>query len=320
MTNEQIARLMELQKLYEEGILNKDDLAKEKAKIIGIDVKTKQDNKPVDTMASNATQVVSGAASSPVTLKVKIPSVNTQRDNSKFADKIQKDNSPLVDETQRNNSQLADNAQRDNSQLADNTQWDNSRIVEKNVSTNIAEVQTNGNDIVDVRRLKESADSTSEPATQNNESFFEKFKIPILISAGILFLVIVFFILQRHKDIFVKNDVAETETKTETDLGTTYTYKDKYEQMWIIGSSRNYNENDFYGWEKDDLRILRNYFFARNNYIFKSKELNEFFSRYSWYQGLCEEARDDMFTDLQVNNVQFIKKLEGLSNTYKSPR
>ena len=309
MTNEQIARLMELQKLYEEGILNKDDLAKEKAKIMGIDVKPKQDNKPVDTVASNATQVVSGAASSPVTLKVKIPSVNTQRDNSKFVDKIQKDNSPLVDETQRNNSQLADNAQRENS-----------RIVEKNVSTNIAEVQTNGNDIVDVRSPKESADSTSEPATQNNESFFEKFKIPILISAGILFLVIVFFILQRHKDIFVKNDVAETETKTETDPGTTYTYEDKYEQMWIIGSSRNYNENDFYGWEKDDLRILRNYFFARNNYIFKSKELNEFFSRYSWYQGLCEEARDDMFTDLQVNNVQFIKKLEGLSNTYKSPR
>ena len=141
-----------------------------------------------------------------------------------------------------------------------------------------------------------------------------------MISAGILFLVIVFFILQRHKDLFVKNDVAETETKTETDPGTTYTYEDKYEQMWIIGSSRNYNENDFYGWEKDDLRILRNYFFARNNYIFKSKELNDFFSRYSWYQGLCNEARDDMFTDLQVNNVQFIKKLEGLSNTYKSPR
>ena len=309
MTNEQIARLMELQKLYEEGILNKDDLAKEKAKIMGIDVKPKQDNKPVDTVTSDATQVVSGAASSPVTLKVKIPSVTTQRDNSKFADKIQKDNSPLVDETQRNNSQLADNTQRDNF-----------RIVEKNVSTNIAEVQTNGNDIVDVRSLKESADSTSEPATQNNESFFEKFKIPILISAGILFLVIVFFILQRHKDLFVKNDVAETETKTETDPGTTYTYEDKYEQMWIIGSSRNYNENDFYGWEKDDLRILRNYFFARNNYIFKSKELNDFFSRYSWYQGLCNEARDDMFTDLQVNNVQFIKKLEGLSNTYKSPR
>ena len=309
MTNEQIARLMELQKLYEEGILNKDDLAKEKAKIMGIDVKPKQDNKPVDTVTSDATQVVSGAASSPVTLKVKIPSVTTQRDNSKFADKIQKDNSPLVDETQRNNSQLADNTQRDNF-----------RIVEKNVSTNIAEVQTNGNDIVDVRSLKESADSTSEPATQNNESFFEKFKIPILISAGILFLVIVFFILQRHKDLFVKNDVAETETKTETDPGTTYTYEDKYEQMWIIGSSRNYNENDFYGWEKDDLRILRNYFFARNNYIFKSKELNDFFSRYSWYQGLCNEARDDMFTDLQVNNVQFIKKLVGLSNTYKSPR
>ena len=309
MTNEQIARLMELQKLYEEGILNKDDLAKEKAKIMGIDVKPKQDNKPVDTVTSDATQVVSGAASSPVTLKVKIPSVTIQRDNSKFADKIQKDNSPLVDETQRNNSQLADNTQRDNF-----------CIVEKNVSTNIAEVQTNGNDIVDVRSLKESADSTSEPATQNNESFFEKFKIPILISAGILFLVIVFFILQRHKDLFVKNDVAETETKTETDPGTTYTYEDKYEQMWIIGSSRNYNENDFYGWEKDDLRILRNYFFARNNYIFKSKELNEFFSRYSWYQGLCNEARDDMFTDLQVNNVQFIKKLEGLSNTYKSPR
>ena len=59
MTTEQIERLIELQKLYEEGILNKDDLAKEKAKIMGSDVKPKQDNKPIETMASDAAKVVS---------------------------------------------------------------------------------------------------------------------------------------------------------------------------------------------------------------------------------------------------------------------
>ena len=48
MTDEQIARLMDLQKLYEEGILNKDDLAKEKAKILGVKNQVSETQKVVN--------------------------------------------------------------------------------------------------------------------------------------------------------------------------------------------------------------------------------------------------------------------------------
>ena len=46
------------------------------------------------------------------------------------------------------------------------------------------------------------------------------------------------------------------------------------------------------------------------------EELRDYFARYSWYQPIYKDA-NDMFTDLQINNVQYIKKLEGLSNYYQ---
>ena len=145
-----------------------------------------------------------------------------------------------------------------------------------------------------------------------------KYKIPLLILFGMIFGFVCLFIVSRFVHIFSKEteiNKAEITEATDDDI-----FEDKFERLWVIGTTRDYTEEDFEGWNKDDLKILRNYFFAKVNYVFAAKDLNEYFSRYSWYQELYVDVTDDTFTDLQINNVQFIKKLEGLSNSYKSPK
>ena len=141
-----------------------------------------------------------------------------------------------------------------------------------------------------------------KPVEKTEKPLFEKLKIPIFVVAGILILWGGFNLAKRYKYVFSKSNVEDSRT-----------YEDKFERLWFIGSSRDYTEDDFKGWNKEDLRILRNYFFARNNFRFGSKELTNYFSKYSWYQALYSDV-GDMFSDLQTNNVQFIKKLEGLPN------
>ena len=80
-------------------------------------------------------------------------------------------------------------------------------------------------------------------------------------------------------------------------------FEDKFERLWVIGTTRDYTEEDFEGWNKDDLKILRNYFFAKVNYVFAAKDLNEYFSRYSWYQGLYVDVIDDLDLDIDIDPV-----------------
>ncbi len=241
MTDEQIARLMDLQKLYEEGILNKDDLAKEKAKILG-----------VKNQVSETQKVVNTENSTPVTLKVKVSKDGDIKQNS-----VAKNPTP-----------------------------------EAEIPITNPEPQP---------ETKKTA-AFQKPVKKTEKPLFEKLKIPIFVVAGILILWGGFNLAKRYKYIFSKSDVEDSRT-----------YEDKFERLWVIGSSRDYTEDDFKDWNKEDLRILRNYFFARNNFRFGSKELTNYFSKYSWYQALYSDV-GDMFSDLQTNNVQFIKKLEGLPN------
>ena len=241
MTDEQIARLMDLQKLYEEGILNKDDLAKEKAKILG-----------VKDQVSETQKVVNTENSTPVTLKVKVSKDGDIKQNSVPTNPTSEAEIPITNpEPQPETKKTA---------------------------------------------------AFQKPVEKTEKPLFEKLKIPIFVVAGILILWGGFNLAKRYKYVFSKSNVEDSRT-----------YEDKFERLWFIGSSRDYTEDDFKGWNKEDLRILRNYFFARNNFRFGSKELTNYFSKYSWYQALYSDV-GDMFSDLQTNNVQFIKKLEGLPN------
>jgi hypothetical protein len=60
---------------------------------------------------------------------------------------------------------------------------------------------------------------------------------------------------------------------------------------------------------KEELRILRNYIFARYNYSFSSPDLIEFFSKYGWYRA-SENNVDNRLNEIDRGNIQLIQELE----------
>jgi hypothetical protein len=74
-------------------------------------------------------------------------------------------------------------------------------------------------------------------------------------------------------------------------------------------SSQLLTENDLKGLSKSELRIMRNEIYARHGYIFKSKDLQDYFSKKSWYTPLYNDVSNKL-TDIEIKNVDFIKKHE----------
>ncbi|MDR0834018.1 MAG: YARHG domain-containing protein [Candidatus Symbiothrix sp.] len=72
-------------------------------------------------------------------------------------------------------------------------------------------------------------------------------------------------------------------------------------------SIRLLTESDLYGLSKAQLRILRNEIYARHGRRFKSADLQEYFSRQSWYQPLYDEVS---LTNIELKNVEFIRQHE----------
>lgn len=58
-----------------------------------------------------------------------------------------------------------------------------------------------------------------------------------------------------------------------------------------------------------DLRIMRNYIFARHGYKFKSKDLQDFFSQYSWYEPLFSDVISSL-NKIELYNIKEIKAWE----------
>lgn len=58
-----------------------------------------------------------------------------------------------------------------------------------------------------------------------------------------------------------------------------------------------------------DLRIMRNYIFARHGYKFKSKDLQDFFSQYSWYVPRYSDVSSSL-NKIEKSNVETIKSWE----------
>ena len=67
--------------------------------------------------------------------------------------------------------------------------------------------------------------------------------------------------------------------------------------------------SDLAGKSSHELRLLRNYIFAKHYYSFRSADLMNFFQGYSWYQPLYSNVSADLST-VEQRNVQTIKRLE----------
>lgn len=66
---------------------------------------------------------------------------------------------------------------------------------------------------------------------------------------------------------------------------------------------------DVEGKSAEELRLMRNYIFARRSYIFESEDLKEYFEQFSWYVPLYYDVTPRL-SDIEKYNVNFIKEYE----------
>ena len=81
----------------------------------------------------------------------------------------------------------------------------------------------------------------------------------------------------------------------------------EYEYEYLREREMTYD--DVEGKSAEELRLMRNYIFARRGYIFESEDLKEYFERFSWYVPLYYDVTPRL-SDIEKYNVNFIKEWE----------
>lgn len=83
--------------------------------------------------------------------------------------------------------------------------------------------------------------------------------------------------------------------------------KSEYEYEYLREREMTYA--DVEGKSAEELRLMRNYIFARRGYIFESEDLKEYFEQFSWYVPLYYDVTPRL-SDIEKYNVNFIKEWE----------
>ena len=82
---------------------------------------------------------------------------------------------------------------------------------------------------------------------------------------------------------------------------------EKTDYDWL--SQRRATEDDLAGKCKKELRIMRNYIFARHGYIFKSDDLRQYFSQYDWYTPISRNVTKEL-SKIERANIKLIEAYE----------
>lgn len=111
-----------------------------------------------------------------------------------------------------------------------------------------------------------------------------------------------FFLGRRQKYELLDVDITDlTNVKPEEPQSNLPNYD------WL--SERYADYSDVSDKDSEDLRIMRNYIYARHGHIFKSPELAEYFSQYSWYEPRYTDVGYDL-NNIEIANVTFIQRYE----------
>ncbi|WP_319502592.1 YARHG domain-containing protein [uncultured Draconibacterium sp.] len=73
------------------------------------------------------------------------------------------------------------------------------------------------------------------------------------------------------------------------------------------------NRDELMNLDIQSLRIMRNEFFARYGYKFKSKDLNDYFSQIEWYSPKYDDVSDKL-SAFEIYNISLIKEVESEKN------
>ena len=100
-----------------------------------------------------------------------------------------------------------------------------------------------------------------------------------------------------------ESDSIYVEQPVNTQSQPTYSYDKACERLL--------SDQDLIGYSKEELRIMRNWIFARHGYAFKSKDLQNYFSQFDWYQPQYTDTDVSyMLTDIEKKNIELIKRYE----------
>ncbi len=75
-------------------------------------------------------------------------------------------------------------------------------------------------------------------------------------------------------------------------------------------STRYINYDDISGYDRGQIRVLKNSIYARHGRIFKDAALREYFEQQSWYRGTRNEIPAGEFNKYENANIAFLLKYE----------
>ena len=79
--------------------------------------------------------------------------------------------------------------------------------------------------------------------------------------------------------------------------------------LYPEGSTRLLTAADMEGLDLWDLKVMRNEIFARHGYIFKTKEMIQYFNQQPWYTPMYPDVSSKL-SNIENKNVAFIKAFE----------
>lgn len=110
------------------------------------------------------------------------------------------------------------------------------------------------------------------------------------------------------------NDYADTYNSTDNDSvnDSEYGYNSSDSYILSDSSSRELSIADISGLSRDQLELARNEIYARHGRKFTNPTLQNYFNSQAWYTGTIEpeDFTDDMLSDIEKSNIQFIKDHE----------
>lgn len=86
--------------------------------------------------------------------------------------------------------------------------------------------------------------------------------------------------------------------------------KKKSNNYYDIACNRLLKESDLTGLSAKELRIMRNWIYARHGYIFKKKDLQNYFAQFDWYHPQYSEIPYHKLSSIEQKNIEFIKRHE----------
>jgi len=83
----------------------------------------------------------------------------------------------------------------------------------------------------------------------------------------------------------------------------------KVSAMFIATLGRRIKRDELINFSKDELGYLRNEFYARKGYIFKTAKMKNYFSKQDWYSG-TQNSLEGLLSDIELKNIFYIKAME----------